>query len=233
MVNPMSLRTIVALVLLASVASAQNQQGPVREIQRGGKTVAVYSDAQTTKLQCVVPNDVGWGYKVPPIENAPAEAFFKVIQGTRDVEIVFIRQLISPGFDPASVITQFESQAKQQLQGYTRETTDKIFSGKSIDPKKTIPFFGTREKGVVFAFSGVRLFLFEDPNTKRREVKPDPAGKVMYNQIWAVTHAIGQETWLYIFTIQVPEQNLDRGEKLNRPTIDGLHDLFKSIEFLR
>ncbi len=71
------------------------------------------------------------------------------------------------------------------MHGYARQSVDKIFSGKAIDPKRLVPFFGTREKGAVLACSGVRLFLFEDPATRQREVKPDPNGKVMYKQGWA------------------------------------------------
>lgn len=241
--HPLVLLAVLALVLPA----AAQQTGPVQEVRRGGKVYKVYQDPTTYKMQAVVPasDDAPWNCQLPPFDQQP-QLFFKVLQGTRDVSVDFLR-LPNPGGKPSEYLTALETQQlKPSWHNYQRVDRDLIFGQGVIPIARSVPFFATGAKAEYFAFEGVRMFRFQeqDPNTGqptgKEEVKPDPEGKVMYNQIWAVPRSVktgsGSQAqkyeYYYLVAITAPKANLDPAEKMNESTIEGLRDLMRSIRFL-
>lgn len=223
---------LAALLILALVAPTT--VGQVEEVKRGSKTIQVYQDAETNKIQAVVPSETGWSHNLPPFQNAPT-AYFKVLQGTRDVEIFFHRMQVPPQqADPKAYIAQVATNLKQNWHDFSEESTDKIFSGRRVASDRPVPFFRTGEKGHVYCYSGLRLFRKADAQgNPTDEIVPDPNGKRMYNQLWVVPRTIGGATYFYLWTVMVPETSLDRKDNLNKPTLQGLADLMNSIRFLR
>ncbi|MBI4617607.1 MAG: hypothetical protein HY720_28605 [Planctomycetes bacterium] len=236
-----------SLLLVSTGLALAQGSGPLQEVRRGGKTYKVYQDPTTYKLQAVVPasDDAPWNCQLPPFDQQP-EVFFRVTQGTRDVMVDFIR-LPNPGGKPSEYLTAIEStNIKPNWHNYQRQDRDLIFGAGILPIGRSVPFFTTGAKGDCFAFEGVRLMRFQeqDPNTGqptgKEEVKPDPEGKVFYNQIWAVARSVktgsgsqaAKYEYYYVFWIMAPKANLDRAETQNESTLDGLRDLFRSIRFL-
>ncbi len=225
------LLTVALLLIPVSLIPAQDL---VKEVKRGSKTISVYQDTQTNKTQVVVPPDSGWTHQLPPFQTGPTQ-YFQVMMGPRDVTVQLHR---SPhqGQPPSAFITNFEGQMRQSFHDYRRDDVERIFGGRRIQSERLIPFFRTGVRGEVFAFTGIRKYRFQKKdaagNVVGEEIKPDPNGKVIYNQIWVVSRQVGGRNFFYFYWISIPQTALDRNDRLNRPLLKSLAGLFESIRYI-